>query len=141
VVSVRSRATVAVLLSMLLSSPAALHDQSDLFRHDVAFCLGQRQDPSAVETLKQLVADDAEHPMCARATTTPLPSLKCTHSVLRNTEQHTVQHIFLCCHHRCSQLGCLHPYRSATSNTMSYTSQDDMLVYTITMASQTHQTG
>eukprot|EP00775_Hariotina_reticulata_P010724 gene10724-10881_t len=41
----------------------ALQDKSDLFRHDVAFCLGQRQDPAAVEVLKQLVADPQEHPM------------------------------------------------------------------------------
>ncbi|KAF8065761.1 dohh [Scenedesmus sp. PABB004] len=42
---------------------AALQDESDLFRHDVAFCLGQRQDPAAVGVLKQLVADAAQHPM------------------------------------------------------------------------------
>lgn len=42
---------------------AALKDKSDLFRHDVAFCLGQRQDPAAVDVLKQLVADAQEHPM------------------------------------------------------------------------------
>jgi deoxyhypusine monooxygenase len=42
---------------------AALQDKSDLFRHDVAFCLGQRQDATAVEVLKQLVADPQEHPM------------------------------------------------------------------------------
>jgi deoxyhypusine monooxygenase len=43
--------------------PTALQDKSDLFRHDVAFCLGQRQDAAAVGVLKQLVADAAAHPM------------------------------------------------------------------------------
>lgn len=43
--------------------PAALQDSSDLFRHDVAFCLGQRQDPAAVDVLKGLVADSSQHPM------------------------------------------------------------------------------
>lgn len=43
--------------------PAALQDSSDLFRHDVAFCLGQRQDPAAVDVLKGLVADGSQHPM------------------------------------------------------------------------------
>jgi deoxyhypusine monooxygenase len=43
--------------------PTALGDSSDLFRHDVAFCLGQRQDPAAVDTLKALVADAGTHPM------------------------------------------------------------------------------
>lgn len=42
---------------------AALKDQSDLFRHDVAFCLGQRQDATAVAVLKSLVADGSQHPM------------------------------------------------------------------------------
>ncbi|WIA16907.1 hypothetical protein OEZ85_013834 [Tetradesmus obliquus] len=41
----------------------ALQDESDLFRHDVAFCLGQRQDPTAVGILKQLVADSQQHAM------------------------------------------------------------------------------
>ena len=29
----------------------------------VAYCLGQRQDPAAVATLKQILKDEAEHPM------------------------------------------------------------------------------
>ena len=38
----------------------ALQDGSALFRHDVAFALGQRQDADAVEALKRLLQDDAE---------------------------------------------------------------------------------
>lgn len=41
----------------------ALSDPSALLRHDVAFCLGQRQDPAAVEALQAILADGAEHPM------------------------------------------------------------------------------
>ncbi|PNH10223.1 Deoxyhypusine hydroxylase [Tetrabaena socialis] len=41
----------------------ALKDGSALFRHDVAFCLGQRQDSSAVEVLTSLLHDPEEHPM------------------------------------------------------------------------------
>jgi deoxyhypusine monooxygenase len=40
-----------------------LHDDSALFRHDVAFCMGQRQDPAAIEVLKQKLRDAQEHPM------------------------------------------------------------------------------
>lgn len=29
----------------------------------VAYCLGQRQDPAAVATLKQILRDEGEHPM------------------------------------------------------------------------------
>lgn len=45
------------------STQTALQDGSDLFRHDVAFCLGQRQDPAAVDILKALVADSSQHAM------------------------------------------------------------------------------
>jgi deoxyhypusine monooxygenase len=41
----------------------ALRDASTLFRHDVAFCLGQRQDPAAIAALAALLADHNEHPM------------------------------------------------------------------------------
>ncbi|KAI8464757.1 MAG: deoxyhypusine hydroxylase [Monoraphidium minutum] len=41
----------------------ALRDPSALFRHDVAFCMGQRQDPAAVAVLQELLADEQEHPM------------------------------------------------------------------------------
>lgn len=41
----------------------ALKDESALFRHDVAFCLGQRQDPAAIQTLKELLHNASEHPM------------------------------------------------------------------------------
>ncbi|GBF91677.1 deoxyhypusine hydroxylase [Raphidocelis subcapitata] len=41
----------------------ALRDPSALFRHDVAFCLGQRQDPAAIGVLQALLRDSGEHPM------------------------------------------------------------------------------
>eukprot|EP00877_Chromochloris_zofingiensis_P002752 jgi/Chrzof1/12478/Cz06g35230.t1 len=41
----------------------ALQDSSALFRHDVAFCMGQRQDPAAVEVLTHILHDAHEHPM------------------------------------------------------------------------------
>ncbi|KAL6753375.1 deoxyhypusine hydroxylase [Haematococcus lacustris] len=41
----------------------ALKDESALFRHDVAFCLGQRQDSAAVDTLTALLRDTSQHPM------------------------------------------------------------------------------
>lgn len=43
--------------------PAGLKDPSALFRHEVAYCLGQRQDPAAVSTLIDMLKDTAEHPM------------------------------------------------------------------------------
>lgn len=42
---------------------AALNDPSTLFRHDVAFCLGQRQQPTAIKTLSDLLSDHKEHPI------------------------------------------------------------------------------
>lgn len=42
---------------------AGLKDASALFRHEVAYCLGQRQDPAAIETLKAVLADSHEHSM------------------------------------------------------------------------------
>jgi hypothetical protein len=41
----------------------ALKDPSSLFRHDVAFCMGQRQDPAAVEVLQAILRDGGEHAM------------------------------------------------------------------------------
>ncbi|KAK9908081.1 hypothetical protein WJX75_002559 [Coccomyxa subellipsoidea] len=41
----------------------ALQDDSALFRHEVAYCLGQRQDPAAIATLRSILVDDQEHPM------------------------------------------------------------------------------
>lgn len=49
---------------LLLPPLAALKDESALFRHDVAFCLGQRQDPAAVQVLTSVLHDAKEHPMC-----------------------------------------------------------------------------
>lgn len=46
-----------------MDARAALKDSSALFRHDVAFCLGQRQDQANVEVLARTLADAGEHPM------------------------------------------------------------------------------
>ncbi|KAK9840328.1 hypothetical protein WJX74_007727 [Apatococcus lobatus] len=40
-----------------------LQVNSALFRHEVAYCLGQRQDPSATALLSEMLRDTAEHPM------------------------------------------------------------------------------
>jgi len=40
-----------------------LRDQSALYRHEVAYCLGQRQDPAAVQALKAILQDTSEHGM------------------------------------------------------------------------------
>lgn len=48
---------------LCLCAPAALRDPSALFRHDVAFCMGQRQDPAAVEVLQAILRDTSEHAM------------------------------------------------------------------------------
>lgn len=40
-----------------------LKDASALFRHEVAYCLGQRQDPAAVATLTAILHNQNEHPM------------------------------------------------------------------------------
>ncbi|KDD73717.1 hypothetical protein H632_c1897p0 [Helicosporidium sp. ATCC 50920] len=40
-----------------------LKDPSHLFRHEVAYTLGQRQDPAAVEALTGLLGNPEEHPM------------------------------------------------------------------------------
>jgi deoxyhypusine monooxygenase len=42
---------------------AGLQDPSALLRHEVAYCLGQRQVPAAIETLKAILSDENEHPM------------------------------------------------------------------------------
>ncbi len=42
---------------------AGLKDASALFRHEVAYCLGQRQDAAAISTLKEVLADSHEHCM------------------------------------------------------------------------------
>lgn len=42
---------------------AGLTDTSALFRHEVAYCLGQRQDPAAVNTLIEILDNSSEHPM------------------------------------------------------------------------------
>lgn len=46
-----------------LPPPAALKDRSNLLRHDVAFCLGQRQDKAAVSQLIDILNDPSEHCM------------------------------------------------------------------------------
>eukprot|EP00884_Botryococcus_braunii_P002812 jgi/Botrbrau1/12531/Bobra.0169s0073.1 len=40
-----------------------LSDTSALLRHEVAYCLGQRQDPGAIPALTRILADSNEHPM------------------------------------------------------------------------------
>ena len=42
---------------------AGLKDSSALFRHEVAYCLGQRQDAAAIDTLRKVLADNQEHCM------------------------------------------------------------------------------
>ncbi|KAK9811729.1 hypothetical protein WJX72_009172 [[Myrmecia] bisecta] len=42
---------------------AALQDESALFRHEVAYCLGQRQDAAALDILTRVLKDTSEHPM------------------------------------------------------------------------------
>ncbi|KAA6425385.1 MAG: deoxyhypusine hydroxylase [Trebouxia sp. A1-2] len=42
---------------------SCLKDASALFRHEVAYCLGQRQDAAAIKTLKEVLADSQEHCM------------------------------------------------------------------------------
>lgn len=57
------RSATCPLPVALCLCPAGLKDPSALFRHEVAYCLGQRQDPAAVATLKQILKDENEHPM------------------------------------------------------------------------------
>jgi deoxyhypusine monooxygenase len=45
------------------SAAAALQDASALLRHEVAFCMGQRQDPLAIQQLKDILNDPREHAM------------------------------------------------------------------------------
>lgn len=42
---------------------AAMQDGSALLRHEVAFCMGQRQDPLAIQQLIDILADAREHAM------------------------------------------------------------------------------
>ena len=62
--------SIGVSMQMSSSAPplsvctaAALQDPSALFRHEVAYCLGQRQDPAAVPTLQHILCDAQEHSM------------------------------------------------------------------------------
>ena len=41
----------------------SLNNPSALFRHDVCFCLGQRQEPASIEVLSATLRDRQEHPM------------------------------------------------------------------------------
>jgi deoxyhypusine monooxygenase len=52
-----------VYLNFYFLFDAGLKDDSALFRHEVAYCLGQRQDPAAIAILTQMLADSEEHPM------------------------------------------------------------------------------
>ena len=61
--------SICVSMQMSNSAPscmcaaAALQDPSALFRHEVAYCLGQRQDPAAIPTLQRILCDAHEHSM------------------------------------------------------------------------------
>jgi deoxyhypusine monooxygenase len=55
--SLRNCSNSSVLNALLV----ALRDSSALYRHDIAFSLGQRQDATAVQALIQILADSAEH--------------------------------------------------------------------------------
>lgn len=55
-----------------LCASAGLQDPSALFRHEVAYCLGQRQDAAAIQTLKNVLADKQEHSMCAKIAHIPV---------------------------------------------------------------------
>ncbi len=62
-----------------------LRDPSALYRHEVAYCLGQRQDPAAVEALKRILGDASEHGMVRARPGRPLG--RCcmlSHSLLRH---------------------------------------------------------
>lgn len=58
---------VVRLCAQLVATPmmivAGLHDSSALLRHEVAYCLGQRQDAASVQLLKDTLANPQEHPM------------------------------------------------------------------------------
>jgi deoxyhypusine monooxygenase len=58
-IGLRNCANASALDALLL----ALKDNSALFRHDVAFALGQRQDAAAIEALTRLLDDPCEHSM------------------------------------------------------------------------------
>ena len=49
--------------AVFMCAAAALQDPSALFRHEVAYCLGQRQDPAAIPTLQHILCDANEHSM------------------------------------------------------------------------------
>lgn len=44
---------------------AGLKDPSALLRHEIAYCLGQRQEPASIRTLTAILQDLKEHAMCA----------------------------------------------------------------------------
>ena len=50
----------AVAREALISS---LNNPSALFRHDVCFCLGQRQEAASIDVLSTTLRDRQEHPM------------------------------------------------------------------------------
>jgi deoxyhypusine monooxygenase len=51
------------LVLHFINTIAGLKDPSALFRHEVAYCLGQRQDAAAIQTLTTILHDTTEHPM------------------------------------------------------------------------------
>ena len=70
----------------------ALNDKSALFRHDVAFALGQRQNAGAIQALKAVVADAAEHCMVRHEAAEALGAIgtpECVQPVLKHANDST----------------------------------------------------
>jgi deoxyhypusine monooxygenase len=57
--SLRNRNTEEAVLALA----AGFHDASALFRHEVAYVMGQMQHPASVPSLKTVLEDEAEHRM------------------------------------------------------------------------------
>ena len=56
-------ACLALLLAFLQGSYFILEGDSALFRHEVAYVLGQMQQPSAIPHLSEVLANSKEHDM------------------------------------------------------------------------------
>lgn len=54
---------IVICFNCLVVFDAGLEDSSALYRHEVAYCLGQRQDPAAIQALSDILNDKTEHPM------------------------------------------------------------------------------
>ena len=83
--SLRNCSNASALGALLV----ALRDDSALYRHDIAFALGQRQDAAAVEALKQILADEAEHCMVRHEAAEALGAIgtpECMQPLQRNND-------------------------------------------------------